>query len=230
MNGMFDLTLINNRGKDDQYFQDAIDGKYIMDALNDLPTVRHLPGKRNQNRIFDNMAGMYLESSLQGPNQSDAQWRYIAEGANSSFLHWLTLSNLSSATSSYTEDSNKQTSFSTYSISHTNVVANSVNTSSASKRFIEDDITDPTIWSDTAREAIHFRNRFLWLPSQGNSNAIKSIEIWASEVGTQNTVYGNDIGRVGRVRLRDSAGVYTTLNKTSSNSLLVEYTYTLVSW
>lgn len=228
MNGMFDLKLINNRGKDDKFFQDAIDGGYIMEALGDFPVLRHLP--EQQNMIFDNYADAMMRLCLSGPAVAHGWWDETwADTTNNAALSRICLVSTSSLPS-YTED---QSSNSYQSYLHNDHTPDTVNTSSGGKRFIEDDITAPTIWSDTAREAIHFRNRFLWLPSQGNSNNIKSISIHAqrdadlSLTTSGSTKYG---AKIGRVRLRDANGVLTTLNKTSSNSLLVEYTFTLVSW
>lgn len=224
MNGMFDIKLINNREKGDQYFQDAIDGGYIMDALDDLPMKQHLPAQ--QNRVFDNYAGCSMRLCLSGPAHAHTTWDRICTEATTALLWFVNLSTNSSTTSSYTED------YSSYFGNNNTIsaVSGTANSSSGSKRFIEDDITAPTIWSDTARETIYFRNRFLWLPSQGNSNSIKSIAIYAGEDGDSTTLYYDATGRVARVRLRDADGVLTTLNKTSSNSLLVEYTFSLVSW
>lgn len=224
MKGVFDLKLINNRGKGDQYFQDAINGGYIMEALDDLPIVGRCPKEHNHNMIFDNYAYGVLHDCFSSGNSAHGYWDEIFDDANHAALSFIQLSNTSSLPT-YTEDASYQN---YYDMNHSALTG--YVSSSGSKRFIEDDITAPTIWSDTAREAIHFRNRFLYLPSQGNSNSIKSVAIWAQNDGDKNNTSYAWLGKIGRVRLRDSDGVLTTLNKTSSNSLLVEYTFTHVTW
>jgi hypothetical protein len=224
MNGMFNIKLFDNRGLKDGAFEKAIEGNYLMEQLDDLPVERHLPSQ--QNRIFDNLANMHLHTIFSGPNPGGT-WTYLVNNSpsNHAAIAFINLSTDSSVPTGYTEDWTSDTNVN--SISN---VTSSANTSSGSKRFIEDDITAPTIWSDTAREAIHFRNRFLWLPSQGNSSSIRSVAIYAHEDADNTSRYYLAVGKVGRVRLRDADGVLTTLNKTSSNSLLVEYTFTLVTW
>lgn len=224
MNGMYDIKLFDNRGLKDAAFEKAIQGDYIMDQLDDLPVARHLPSQ--QNRIFDNLANMHLHSIFSGPNPGGLYNTIVnTGGSNHAAIGFLNLSTDSSTTSSYTEDWTRDASG-----GDIHDVTSTANGSSGSKRFIEDDITAPTIWTDTAREAIHFRNRFLWLPSQGNSSSIRSIALYAHEDADNTSIYYIAVGKIGRVRLRDSDGVLTTLNKTSSNSLLVEYTFTLVTW
>lgn len=224
MNGVFDLRLIDNRGKKDGYFEQAIQDGYIMDALDDLPTVRNLPNQNNW--IFDNYAGIMMKLCLSGPVHAATDWDDLADSANHAMLAFISLENTSTLPS-YQEDHTEYFGGS-QTIHSTTAVPDIVNTGSGSKRFIEDQITSPTIWTDSARETISFRNRFLWLPSQGNSNAIRSIGIHASDDADNTTILY--AAKVGRVRLRDSAGLVTTLNKTSSNSLLVEYTFSLVSF
>jgi len=225
MNGMFDVKLINNRGKKDGYFEQAIQDGYIMDALDDLPAVRHLP--KQQNWIFDNYAGGMIRNILSGPAHTGLWENLYSETAQNASLAFIMLTTTSTLPT-YQEDFTC-TDGGNYAIHTTNRDPDSANTSSGSKRFIEDQITSPTIWTDSVRETISFRNRWLWLPSQGNSNAIRSISIHGCEDGDATSGYMAS-GRIGRVRLRDSAGLVTTLNKTSSNSLLIEYTFSLVAY
>ena len=229
MNGKFDVQLIGNRGLDDRAFQRAIDGGYIMDLLGDLPLQKHCPREKNDNMIFDNYAEGMMRLCLSGPTPAHGYWDECWGDSNNAALSRIGLATTSSLPT-YTED------FSSnhfYSLQTTNHTPDSANTSSGGKRFIEDDITAPTIWSDTDREAVHFRNRFLYLPSQGNSSSIRSISIHLNKDADQSLTASGSTKyscKIGRVRLRDANGVLTTLNKTSSNSLIVEYTFTLVSW
>jgi hypothetical protein len=222
MNGYFDVTLINNRGKKDGYFEQAIQDGYIMDALADLPVERKLPGNRNW--INHNMAGMLMSDSLSGPAHANSTYNQVRVGMLS-YIALTTTSSLPTYTDGHTWN---QGGGGQVSIQTTSATPDIANTTSGAKRFIEDQVTAPTVWSDANREAIFFRNRFLWLPSQGSSNSIRSIAIHSNH--QPNSTSTGAVGRVGRVRLRDSAGLPTTLNKTSSNSLLVEYTFALVSF
>lgn len=76
------------------------------------------------------------------------------------------------------------------------------------------------------QEAIHAKFRFLWLPSEGNSNEIRSVGIFSCE---NNTTGNDERGATARVRLKDAAGDPITLVKTPSQVLLIQYTFTLVS-
>ena len=98
MNGMFNIKLINNREKGDQHFQDAIEGGYIMDALDDLPVERQLPPQ--QNRIFDNYAGCQMKICLSGPSHATSAWNELCNGTtHQALLAFINLSTASGTTS-----------------------------------------------------------------------------------------------------------------------------------
>lgn len=95
----------------------------------------------------------------------------------------------------------------------------------AAKRFVQDDIEGPLIYSDTdGAEAVHLKERWLWLPSQAVSNRIRSVGIFSCEI---NNTGNDDRSATARVRLKDASGFPITLNKSSSQVLLVQYTFTL---
>ena len=101
MNGMFDVKLINNRGKKDGYFEQAIQDGYIMDALDDLPAVRHLSGQ--QNWIFDNYAGGMIRNVLSGPAHTGLWETLYSETAQNASLAFIMLTT-TSALPTYQED------------------------------------------------------------------------------------------------------------------------------
>lgn len=108
-----------------------------------------------------------------------------------------------------------------------NTATGSANTSSGGRAFIRDDIGDKH-WSDTSgKEELYFRSRFLWLPSQGNSNNIRAIDIYGGETVDYNS---NDKFVVGRVLLKDKdTGNPVVVVKNINQVLTLEYTYSLIS-
>lgn len=99
--------------------------------------------------------------------------------------------------------------------------------SGAYKRFIDDCIVAPDIKSDpNGRESIYSKFKWLFLPGEGTSAQIKSITIYyAAQYANQDIGYS--MGRVARVRIKDSGSNPVTLNKLSTKSLLIEYTFTI---
>lgn len=77
------------------------------------------------------------------------------------------------------------------------------------------------------RNSITMVNRFLFLPSQGPMAGIRSCGLWWSSNGlnTGNHHYG----LVTRIRLKDSGGNPITLDKSTSQALLMDYRLTLIS-
>lgn len=102
----------------------------------------------------------------------------------------------------------------------------SVESSTAGKRFLGHDLENYQGVDPTGREGTFTRHRFLYLPSQAISNQIRSVSVWWSEY-LQDA--NEDRGIVARVRLKDSGGQPVTLNKSSAQSLLIQYTFGLVS-
>jgi hypothetical protein len=101
-----------------------------------------------------------------------------------------------------------------------------VNTGNAGKRFVAHDMEVLVDVEPNGREGIFMRERWLYLPSQVVSNEIRCVGVFWCE----NITDGNDErGRIGRVRMKDAGGNPVTLNKSSSQTLLIQYTFTLVS-
>ena len=108
---------------------------------------------------------------------------------------------------------------------------------SSAKRFVEDDVVDQRIvtWADAAenlgvgvpRESLLFRATFLYLPSQGVSNEIRSIQynyaVDADYTGTTQR------GNFGRILLRNAKGEAIVISKTANHVLLVEVEFEIVT-
>lgn len=220
ISGHFDLELINAKGLVDRDFDRAVQGGYINDLLGDLPLNRKVS---SNNRVFDNMAGHYLDKLFSMPDCADPYYWSAAAGYTA-FTFITLLSTDGEPT--YTEDW-----MDTGYVSIHNAVG-TVDDATAGKKFITDQITPYSLWEDTGgREAIHFRNRWLYTTTQANSSVIRSIGIFFSaDVSmTWSSSSSYRIARIGRVKLKDSGGNPVTLSKNSNQVLLVEYTYSLVS-
>ena len=102
----------------------------------------------------------------------------------------------------------------------------SVNTGNAGKRFVAHDEELLVDVGADGRESVFLRERWLYLPSQVVSNEIRSVGVYWCE----NITDGNDErGLVARVRMKNAGGQPITLNKSSSQTLLIQYTFTLVA-
>lgn len=101
-----------------------------------------------------------------------------------------------------------------------------VNSVNAGKRFVVHDMDLLVDVEPTGREGIFIKERWLYLPSQAVSNEIRSVGAYWCE----NITDGNDErGQLARVRMKDAGGNPITLNKSASQTLLIQYTFTLVS-
>jgi len=215
MQGKFDLTLLDADGIKDADFQRAkADGK-LDDLLGKLQVAQQAHGISN--RLFDNLAGYLLDHVFQGPQAANPY--YQNPGVASALAH-ITLLSTDADTTSYTEQVD---SFGTL-----HNTTDSVDVVAAGKRFIIDEVSPYVVHPDPAgREQLIFRSRWLYLPSEAISAAIKSIGLYYA---TDAILTGNiSRSRIGRVRLKDNLGTPITLAKTASQSLLVEYSYSLLS-
>jgi hypothetical protein len=108
----------------------------------------------------------------------------------------------------------------------------SVNTVSAAKRFYNDQIAAAEVWShaDAVKQQVFFRNRWLYLPTEGYSNNIRSLVIvWSTDCANVLVPGTFNYYEIGRVRLKDAAGEKVRINKTQYQAMLMEYTFSLVS-
>ena len=215
MLGKFDLTLLDAPNVSDHQIEAAIADQSIDQLLARLDVLQQ--HKQISNRLFDNLAGYLLFQNFVG--SSAPTFPFNISGGGQAALGNITLLSESS-TPTYTEATNEFTNI--------HSLATSVETSTAGKRFVEDQIAPFAIFTDPlGRQAISFRNRWLYTPSQAVSANINSVGIYfASDADNANFT---SRGRIGRVRLKDNLGTPVTFNKTINQVFLVEYTCTLAS-
>lgn len=217
--GRFNVSLMGARGLRDEDFWEAKRDGTIMRLLEKLPVEQRCPNVKN--RIMDNMAGFLLQRIFTIGN---CGWPYyIGDYGPEAALACINLTTHDSEPT-YTE---------TWGEHDGSVTINNDSgaATNGAKRFEEDEVTPWEIWAATdGRDAIFFRNRMLYLPSEGVSSDIRSIGIYFCSDGDSIGGYYRALGRIGRVRLKDSGGNPIILNKTASQVLLVEYTFALVSF
>lgn len=102
----------------------------------------------------------------------------------------------------------------------------SVNTGNAGKRFIGYDIERHQDVDPNGREGVFTWHRWLYSPSQVVSNQIRTVNVFWCETVRDGI---EEKGYVARVRLKDAGGNPVTLNKSASQTLLIQYTFTLVA-
>lgn len=215
MQGHFTVSLIDAQGLKDEDFLRACANGRLKDLLSQLPLLERVEGK---NLVNDNFAGYIFYHALSGGDISDP---YDFNPGGNGCLATILLSG-DTADPTYTEAS-----YSSYVTMHN--LPGSVNTGSAGKRFIEDDVDTPELMVlPSGQEGIVFRSRFLYLPYEATCSTygISSISVFESE--TANDVSSSRRGIIARVRLKNSAGTKITLGKSSKQVLLVEYEFTLL--
>jgi len=173
--------------------------------------------QRTKNLVMDNMAGMLLHHT-----QSSAPALVPASYSNiNQRVAVLNMSNDSSEPT-YTEE---------YVTGGTdrNDMQFSINGTDASKYLIVDQVTPFTIESFVpldGREGAHFQNKLLYIPSEA-VGSIYSFAIWSRDNASMSTPGNNAI--VTRVRLKNSAGDPIVINKTASETLLVQWDFYMLS-
>lgn len=223
MEGFFKVSKMPAHGLSDHDFEQAIKEGRLDALLTTLPVKQEA---RCKNRLFDNLAGYFLDTLF---SLGNCGWPYYERNDSppEAMLNSICLLTTDGDTDSYTEDWGAAGT-SSYNTIHWRPDA--ANTASGGKRFEEDEIEAWQVWVDTGgREAIHFRNKFLYLPSQGESSNIRSIGIFFLENGDGTGGYWEARGKVGRVRLKDANGVPIIMTKSDREILLVEYTFTMVA-
>lgn len=209
--GRFDI-YVQDAGdlKDEDFVQAEKEGR-LNQLLDEMPVAQEAHG---ENTLTHMIVVAYFRKLFTGfPNAA-----YPMERANTSIFHHITVLNWSDEP------------YFNYWMSYNGYIHNpsgNVNSSNAGKRFVAHDIellcdTDPS-----GREAVFMRERWLYLPSQVVSNSIRSIGVYWSEY--INDTGNEDRGMVAWVRMKDAGGMPLTLNKSSSQTLLIQYTVTWVA-
>lgn len=214
MSGFATAKVFDAPGLSDGYWKQLIAERKVLEALEDLPVAQEAGGK---NLVFDNFAAYSYVQSFGGGDITDPY--DFSTGSGRAALAFVTLQTLD-AEPTYTE--------STYEAVPIQSIGSMAGTN-ASKRFINDDIEDELIRKPVdGRNAVEFRSRWLWLPSQAVSSDIRSFTVYFRENGPDTGAFHAN-GRMARIRLKDSGGSPVILSKTSSQVLLIEYLFTLVS-
>ncbi len=96
------------------------------------------------------------------------------------------------------------------------------------KLFDINEIEDGLVYEDpNGKEAISYRSRWLFLPSEGVSSSIAGFSVYFSEYGSGTA--GNYRGISGRLLFRDGNGTPIIVNKLSTRTMFLEYTITWTS-
>lgn len=211
MQGHFDVFVKESGGLCDEDFIAAQREGRLSELLRSLPTSKKVS---TDNLVFHDFAIMAMRQTMQHGFPNGAANMDRVAGCP---LHHITVLNNASEPS-YTEW------YAYYGTIHN--PSYSVNTGNAGKRFVGYSIDLIVDKDPTGREAIFHRSRWLYLPSQIVSNEIRSIGVyWGEYINDGN----EDKQSTARVRLKDSGGNPITLTKSSSQTLLVQYTFSLVS-
>jgi len=215
--GHFDLTLKGAGGLGDEGFREAMRQGRLSQLLDGLPTQAEY---HTDNLIFDMMVGYQGLRVFQAPVVGRTD---LINSDSSAYFASICLLSTDADPAYYGEWD-----WSNWQSCNIHGVSDSVNTSTAGKRFEEDASEAADIRSDPGgREAIWYRERWLYLTSESNSSNIRSVGIIANPDATNaGSTYHF---RVGRVRIKDSGGNPIIINKSSSQVLLVEYKTIFVS-
>lgn len=216
--GHFDLALKGAGNLGDQEFEQAMREGKLPALLDTLPT----EGKYGaDNLIFDLLPPWCGIATFQTPSVGDL-WRNNPPGSASPFCNICLLT-----TDSEPDYQSEWYRAGGYDIVVPSAVSESANASSGGKLFEEEASEVADMRSDPGgREAVWYRERWLYLPSQGVSSNIRSIGIYWSYDSTTSSAGRT---RSARVRLKDSGGNPIIINKGSNQVLLVEYKVTFVS-
>jgi hypothetical protein len=217
MNGFFDIRLLNCKNYNDRDFLEAKRCGELDLLINSLSIDNEFSGR---NRIFDNASGILLDLLFGLPRGPYDDVEYVT-AAPLGFICMLKTDN----EPYYTENwwGAAETTI--------HIVQDSANTSSAGKRFIIDELDKYDLWIEEDRDEIVFKNNFLYLPTQCVSDEIRSIGIfWAKQADLATGGYwGSYVARIGRIRIKDGAGIPVTIEKTIDQVMLVEYVFSIVS-
>lgn len=219
MNGTFNVSLLDSRSYKDEDFLQAIDKGTINRLLESLPVEQKL---ENQNAVHHWTVPYLFQMLMSGPSGPGVPFTTD----NSQFICCCLMS--ASSEPSFSE------AYTMYMGGYDFYVwynTDCINVSGAGKLLINNSIESYLLAKDTqGRESVFFRDRWLFLPSEGVSSVIRGLGIFGSDransVGPVNYVTW---GRSCRVRFKDSGGNPVTINKLNTQAMVVDYTVTLVS-
>lgn len=218
--GQYDFSLFETGNPPDEVFIEAGKRGELNKLLADFPKSGEWHCK---NMMFDHVVP-HIFNQLFGGGAAPSGWDLTSgTGAALAFIN-LAGSGFSSEPTYQEATSGGWADISISGVSY------SVDATYGSKRFIEDQIETYSCAKDpNGREAVFFRNRWLWLPSQA-VGSIYSAAVWCNHDGdsTQTQWYVTH-GVAARVRLKDPSGNAIIINKLSTQALLIDYMLTLYS-
>jgi hypothetical protein len=222
MQGFVEIEKLHAGDLKDEDFRRAKQEGRLHALLDSLPLVQKVSC---HNRVFDNMAGYLLDKLFSLPN-CGANYYYTDYGppAALSFIFFLTTD---ADTDDY-EENNGDGYSSPWHPDDACVAVDSY-TLNGMARFVEDEIDPFQVWTDPDREAIHFKDTWLYLPEKMVHSNIRSLGIFFQSDADNLTGAYRYMGRIARVRFKDAAGNKVTLTKSNKEVLRVSYQFTLVA-
>lgn len=214
--GHFDLALKNSGTLSDADFENAMTHGCLQGLLDGLDTQLEC---HTDNLIMDLIVPYTAYFLFGAPTVGDL-WRNLGAAVFGGICLLTTDSEPDYQNEWYRNGGYNYTSYSN--------MPESANTSSAGKRFVEDASEAAQKLSDPGgREAVWYRERWLYLPSQGISSNIRSIAVlWSADADHTGDVHKQ---RSARVRLKDAGNNPIIINKDANQVLLIEYKVTFVS-
>ena len=214
MQGHFDAMVIDDLGMGDAPFLAAIDNQDIDGLLDRHPIAARAS---TPNQVFQPLVQQILAVIFGMP----------AVGTNGNGAAAVALSQLSTEPAYTDHTSTVYTDYDWFSSAGGDDWSH---VASQFRRFWADRSEPTLIWTDPNREGYYYRDRFLWLPSNGVFTNIRSIVAYGSDNANNNNTANNyQYWRMSRTRLKDSGGNPITLQKSGSQGFLVEYTIKLFS-
>ena len=221
-NGRFQVDLLRAGGLRDADFWRAGEAGRLPELLASLDAELRCPKRKN---LATDHIPQYLFWAIMSGASTETP--YTRNGVGSGGLAHLNLSSYD-GDPTYTETSGEY---------YTNPNGMPGTVGSSGKRFINDHIETQRllVWEDAhenrfevfAKESLMFRERWLYLPSQGISNNIRSMQYnYASDADQTGSAYR---GNFGRIRLRNERGEKVIINKTEDHVLFVELEFELVT-
>lgn len=219
--GRLKTTLFDSGKLRDVDFDEAIAQKEISPLLYSLEPRLEL---EQRNQLFDHFVPyLFYHGGWSGAGAPVNPF-YVSNGAGHTYFGFVFPSTYTSEPT-YTEYSGVP---SRYDLIH--IMPGYVDGTAGAKWFIRDQIDPWYVWSDpSGQERLYFRQRWLWLPSQAVSSNINSLDIYFIDRADEVDGYDSYKSRSGRVRFKDNGGTPVTINKTSAQVLLLEYTWSILS-
>lgn len=218
MNGQFNVTLFDAGSYKDQDFVDAVREKSISKLLSELKVDLRL---ETQNTILHYVVPHIFQHLMSGPGAP-------SPFDNATYGNFICMCFMSKPeepafTESYTVYMGNYTQYVYY-------TSECINYPGAAKLLINDSCETYYLAKDSqGREAVIFRDRWLFLPSEVISSSIRSIGIYGNNFANATAINYAIWGRSARVRFKDPGGNPVTINKLGTQAMVVDYTFTLVS-